>query len=140
MFVIRGFCSSSLSAILVISLYVQSCDTSQILVMRLPANRIATFVFSRNLYDIVILARLDESLESELCSFGNGKRKGERDHSFSIKQPPPNVGTESSAGGSEFVLYGIGDFPFQYDNAQSVVRFSREQPKQLSYQKISPER
>ena len=108
--------------------------------MRLPANRIATFVFSRNLYDIVILARLDESLESELCSFGNGKRKGERDHSFSIKQPPPNVGTESSAGGSEFVLYGIGDFPFQYDNAQSVVRFSREQPKQLSYQKISPER
>lgn len=41
---------------------------------------------------------------------------------------------------SEFVLYGIGDFPFQYDNAQSVVRFSREQPKQLSYQKISPER
>ena len=71
------------------------------------------FVFSRNLYDIVILARFDESLESELCSFGNGKQKGERDHSFSIKQPPPNVGTESSAGGSEFVLYGIGDFPFQ---------------------------
>ena len=99
------------------------------------------FVFSRNLYDIVILARFDESLESELCSFGNGKRKGERDHSFSIKQPPPNVGTESSAGGSEFILYGIDDFPFQYDNAQSsVVRFSREQPKQLSYQKISPER
>lgn len=129
LFVIRGFCSSSLSAILVISLYVQSCDTSQILVMRLPANRLRR-LFSRVTFMILLFSHVSmnhSNQSSARLEMDSGKES--EDHSFSIKQPPPNVGTEFISWRQRVVLYGTGDFPFQYDNAQSVVRFSREQPK-----------